>query len=158
MSPARLPRAILRPATRADVAGMQRVRHAVKENRLVSRVIADAQVVDAIERTGRGWVVEVEGEVVAFAIGNAVDGSVWALFVDPLHEGRGHGRRLHDIMVEWLYSRGSGCRPIRGRARSVSTREPGGSAAGCRTTASCASNARRTDRAAMRASWLQRGS
>lgn len=106
MSPARLPRAILRPATRADVAGIQRVRHAVKENRLVSRVIADAEVVDAIERTGRGWVVEVEGEVVAFAIGNAVDGSVWALFVDPLHEGRGHGRRLHDIMVEWLYSRG----------------------------------------------------
>ena len=98
--------ATLRQATRADVPGMQRVRHAVKENRLVSRVIADDEVIDAIERSGRGWVVEDEGEVVAFAICNAVDGSIWALFVDPPHEGRGYGRRLHDVMVEWLHSRG----------------------------------------------------
>lgn len=106
MKPARLPGAILRPATREDVAGIQRVRHAVKENRLVSRVIADAEVIEAIETTGRGWVVEAGGKVVAFAIGNAVDGSVWALFVDPLHEGCGYGRRLHDVMVEWLHARG----------------------------------------------------
>ena len=98
--------ATLRQATRADVPGMQRVRHAVKENRLVSRVISDDEVIDAIERSGRGWVVEDGGEVVAFAICNAVDGSIWALFVDPPHEGRGFGRRLHDVMVEWLHSRG----------------------------------------------------
>ena len=55
--------ATLRQATRADVPGMQRVRHAVKENRLVSRVIADDEVIDAIERSGRGWVVEDGGEV-----------------------------------------------------------------------------------------------
>ena len=98
--------ATLRQAARADVPGIQRVRHAVKENRLVSRVIADDEVIDAIERSGRGWVVEDGGEVVAFAICNAVDGSIWALFVDPPHEGRGFGRRLHDVMVEWLHSRG----------------------------------------------------
>lgn len=98
--------ATLRLAARADVPGMQRVRHAVKENRLVSRVIPDDEVIDAIERSGRGWVVEDGGEVVAFAVGNVVDGSIWALFVDPSHEGRGLGRRLHDVMVEWLHSRG----------------------------------------------------
>jgi GNAT superfamily N-acetyltransferase len=98
--------ATLRQATRADVPGMQRVRHAVKENRLVSRVIPDAEVIDAIERTGRGWLVEEEGQVVAFAICNAQDGNVWALFVDPDHEARGHGQRLHDVMVGWLHSRG----------------------------------------------------
>ena len=98
--------ATLRLAARADVPGMQRVRHAVKENRLVSRVIPDDEVIDAIERSGRGWVVEDQGEVIAFAIGNAVDGSIWALFVDPSHERRGYGRRLHDVMVEWLHSRG----------------------------------------------------
>lgn len=98
--------ATLRQATRADVAGIQRVRHAVQENRLVSRVIPDAEVIDAIERTGRGWVVEDQGQVLAFAIGNAVDGSIWALFVDPAHEARGLGRQLHDAMVEWLHSRG----------------------------------------------------
>ncbi|MGH9521192.1 MAG: GNAT family N-acetyltransferase [Terriglobales bacterium] len=42
----------------------------------------------------------------AFAIGNAASGSVFALFVDPVHQGLGFGRRLHDIVVEWLWSRG----------------------------------------------------
>ena len=97
---------VLRQAVRADVAGIQRVRHAVKENRLTSRVIGDDEVVDAIERTGRGWVVKVGSQVVAFAVGNAETGNIWALFVDPAHEGQGHGRRLHDQMLAWLWSRG----------------------------------------------------
>lgn len=96
----------LRIASRTDVAGIQRVRHSVRENRLTSRAIGDDEVVDYLERRGRGWVVEVEGEVVAFAIGDAQTGNIWALFVDPGHEGRGHGRRLHDEMVAWLWSRG----------------------------------------------------
>ena len=97
---------ILRPAERRDVLAIQRVRHSVRENRLTSTVISDADVVEAIERTGRGWVVEVDGEVVAFAVGNAETGNIWALFVDPAHEGRGHGRRLHDEMLAWLWGRG----------------------------------------------------
>jgi GNAT superfamily N-acetyltransferase len=96
---------LLRQAVAGDVAGMQRVRRAVRENRLVSTVIRDEDVLDAIERTGRGWVVEEGGEVVGFAIGNA-NGNIWALFVDPDHEGRGHGRRLHDTMTDWLRSQG----------------------------------------------------
>ena len=95
---------LLRQAVAGDVAGMQRVRRAVRENRLVSTVIRDEDVLDAIERTGRGWVVEEGGEVVGFAIGNA-NGNIWALFVDPDHEGRGHGRRLHDTMTDWLRAR-----------------------------------------------------
>jgi GNAT superfamily N-acetyltransferase len=78
----------------------------VRENRLVSRVISDQDVLDSIERAGRGWVVEVAGQIVAFAIGNAQSGNVWALFVHPDHERRGYGRQLHDTMVSWLWSRG----------------------------------------------------
>jgi len=98
--------ALPRQAVAADIAGIQHVRGAVRENRLVSIVITDEQVRAAIEDTGRGWVVETEGRVVAFAIGNANDGNIWALFVHPDHERRGHGRRLHDAMVGWLWSRG----------------------------------------------------
>jgi GNAT superfamily N-acetyltransferase len=98
----------LRQATRVDVAGIQRVRHAVRENRLVSTTISDDDVREAIERTGRGWVIESEGEVVAFAIGKASTGNVWALFVHPDHERQGYGRRLHDTMVSWLASQGVG--------------------------------------------------
>ena len=78
----------------------------VRENRLVSRVITDGDVLEAIERTGRGWVVESQGEIVGFAIGNAESGNVWALFVHPNHERRGHGRRLHDTVLGWLWSQG----------------------------------------------------
>ena len=96
----------LRQASAADIAGIQHVRGAVRENRLVSRVITDEEVRAAIEDTGRGWVVDAGGSVIAFAIGNATDGNVWALFVHPDHERHGHGRRLHDTMVAWLWSRG----------------------------------------------------
>jgi len=97
---------MLRQAEARDISALQRVRASVRENRLVSTVITDEDVRRAIEETGRGWVVEADGEVVAFAIGNATDGNVWALFVHPDHERRGHGRRLHDAMVAWLWSRG----------------------------------------------------
>ena len=98
--------AILRQARRDDIAAIQRVRAAVRENRLLSRSISDDEVQRHLEVLGRGWVIEVDGDVVAFAVGDATIGNVWALFVDPAHEHRGFGRRLHDAMVEWLWSQG----------------------------------------------------
>jgi GNAT superfamily N-acetyltransferase len=77
----------------------------VSENR-PSRIIPDSQVIEALEVTGRGWVIELDGVITAFAIGNALTGSVFALFVDPAHQAHGYGRRLHDTVVEWLWSRG----------------------------------------------------
>lgn len=97
---------MLRLAAESDIAGMQRVRRAVRENRLVSLVVSDEDVRSAIVDTGRGWVIEIAGEIVAFAVGNAQTGNIWALFVHPDHEGRGYGRRLHDATVDWLWSRG----------------------------------------------------
>lgn len=99
-------RHVLRQAVASDVTGIQRVRQSVRENRLVSTVISDEQVRKAIELTGRGWVIELEGEVVGFAVGNATNGNIWALFVDPDHERRGYGRLLHDTAVSWLWSKG----------------------------------------------------
>jgi len=61
----------LRVAGRGDVRGIQRVRHAVRENRLVSRVIGDDEVIDHVERLGRGWVVTLRGEVAHIDLGSA---------------------------------------------------------------------------------------
>jgi GNAT superfamily N-acetyltransferase len=97
---------ILRPARRADISGMHRVRTAVQENRLTSRAITEVEYVLALEEWGRGWVVESDGQIVGFAIGNATNGNIWALFVDPRYEGRGYGRRLLDTVVAWLWSQG----------------------------------------------------
>lgn len=97
---------MLREAVRADIAGAQRVRRAVRENRLVSGVITDEEVREHLESFGRGWVVETGGEVVGFAIVNARTCNIWALFMDPGHERRGHGRRLHDTMLAWAWAQG----------------------------------------------------
>jgi GNAT superfamily N-acetyltransferase len=98
--------AVLRLATRDDLAGIWRVRYAVVENTLKPGRIEDDEVVAQLETSGRGWVVEEDGEIVAFAIGDATGANVWALFVDPCAEARGYGSRLHDTMVEWLWTPG----------------------------------------------------
>ena len=96
----------LRAATPADISGMHRVRLAVRENRLTSTAITEADYVPAITTTGCGWVIEADGVIVAFAIGNRESGNVWALFVHPDHEARGYGLKLHDAMLSFLWSQG----------------------------------------------------
>ncbi len=54
----------LRQATRADIPGMHRVRLAVRENRLTSAAITEADYIPAIEVTGRGE----RGEEVAYEL------------------------------------------------------------------------------------------
>lgn len=85
---------------------MHRVRMSVVENRLVSTRLTEADYIDAIESRGQGWVIELDGTIVAFAVGDATNASIWALFVEPGYEGRGFGRRLHDQMVNWLWGHG----------------------------------------------------
>jgi GNAT superfamily N-acetyltransferase len=97
---------VLRQACRRDIAEMHRVRLSVRQNRLTSRIVSEADYIAAIEETGRGWVVEHEGCVVGFAVGNSRSGNIWALFVDPDYEGHGYGRELHTAMTSWLWSRG----------------------------------------------------
>lgn len=96
----------LRVARRDDIPAMHRVRMSVQENRLVSTSLSEADYVSAIESSGRGWVIEVDEAIVAFAVGDASNGSIWALFVEPGQEGRGYGRQLHDVMVRWLWQQG----------------------------------------------------
>jgi GNAT superfamily N-acetyltransferase len=98
----------LREATRADIARMHVVRMSVSENRLSDpRRVTPEHYREMLEVRGKGWVCEVAGRIVGFAIADAVDRSIWALFVEPGHEGRGIGRALHDVMVEWLFQAGS---------------------------------------------------
>ena len=93
----------LRQACRNDIPGMHRVRLAVRENALTSNAVTEEHYLPAIESNGRGWVIEHEGEILAFAVGNAQNGNIWALFVDPAHEGKGFGRLLHASMTSWLF-------------------------------------------------------
>jgi GNAT superfamily N-acetyltransferase len=93
-----------RLATIADIESMHRVRLAVSENRLrdPSRVLPE-DYRRMLESDGRGWVYEVNGDVVGFGVADRVRRNIWALFVAPGYERRGIGRSLHDTMVEWLF-------------------------------------------------------
>ena len=97
---------VIRTMRRDDFDEVMRIRYAVRENRLVSMKIGPGLYTDQIERTGHGWVAEDQGRIVGFAIGNRDEADIWALFVDPEHDRRGHGRRLHDTMVEWMFAQG----------------------------------------------------
>jgi ribosomal protein S18 acetylase RimI-like enzyme len=96
----------VRVAVREDIPGMHHVRLAVQENRLTSSAIREEHYIPAIEQSGRGWVAVEDDEVLGFAVGNTTTGNIWALFVDPSHEGRGIGRSLHDQMITWLFKSG----------------------------------------------------
>lgn len=97
---------ILRQATQDDIPAMHRVRLAVRENVLSDpNRVTEADYLAALEELGRTWVVEADGVVAAFATAYR-DGNIWALFVDPDHQGRGHAKALHSTMVDWLWSLG----------------------------------------------------
>lgn len=98
---------ILRQALLSDIPAMHRVRLAVRENRLSPvTYIGESDYVQAIARQGRGWVVEADGGIVAFSVALHTDGNIWALFVDPQHEGRGYGQQLLSAAVDWLWAQG----------------------------------------------------
>jgi len=98
----------VRLATPADISQMQRIRRRVRENQLSdpSRV-TDGDCRRMILERGRGWVCELDGLIVGFAIGDLVVANIWALFVDPEHEKRGIGRALHRPMLDWMFASGA---------------------------------------------------
>lgn len=104
---------IIRPATIEDVPLMFDIRVSVRENaatrqNLIQNGIDEAFVAGAIRSPGRGWIAEEGGRVVGFCIADHHGGDIMALFVLPEFEGRGHGGRLLDAAVDWLFSEGLG--------------------------------------------------
>ena len=94
-----------REATISDIPGMQRVRNSVKENVLSDpSLVTDKDYGEYLFKRGKGWVCEVDGEVVGFAIADLVDHNIWALFIDPPFEGKGIGKELHRLMMDWYFS------------------------------------------------------
>ena len=96
---------IFRRATIEDIKEMQRIRHSVRENRLSDAgLVTDQDCEEFITRRGQGWVAESGDELTGFAILDLAEKNIWALFVDPEFEGRGIGRRLQELMLDWYFS------------------------------------------------------
>lgn len=87
---------MIRTAHEADIPRLVEIRGAVRENRLSdpSRVsVTDYQWF--IANPGI-FVWEDDGRIVGFSAADPRDGSIWALFMDPGHEGRGFARMLFE--------------------------------------------------------------
>ncbi len=96
---------IFRTAQIGDIAQIQRVRNAVKENTLSDpNLVTDADCAEFITERGKGWVCEIDGIIVGFAIVDLKENNIWALFLDPEFEKKGIGRQLHKIMLDWYFA------------------------------------------------------
>lgn len=97
---------VIRKATLADQPRIHAIRMGVRENVLSdpSRV-TDAEV--AWYRDHAIFLVsEADAEIAGFTCANPQTGLIWGLFVDPEHEGQGHGRALLDAALAGLKAAG----------------------------------------------------
>jgi len=98
---------VFREAAFDDIPHMTRIRLAVTENVLRDPArITPQMYADFLEEDGRGWVALVDGKIAAFSYANRIDGSIWALFVEPRFEGQGLGKQLLSLATDWLFSLG----------------------------------------------------
>lgn len=99
---------ILRPATKADIPMLFEIRLAVRENAMTADALAangvtPAAVAEMLATTAAGWIADADA---GFAIADAEDGNLFALFIRPGQEGRGLGRALLRRAEAWLASQG----------------------------------------------------
>ena len=95
----------IREAKIGDIKQIQIVRNAVTENTLSSPDLVTDQDCEAfITARGKGWVCEIEGQIVGFAIVDLKKNNIWALFIDPKFEKKGIGRMLHKTMLDWYFT------------------------------------------------------
>ena len=95
-----------RQAIPEDIPQIQIVRNSVKENQLSNpNLIPDDLVEEFITKRGKGFVCEIDDKIVGFSIVNFVENNVWALFLLPEFEGKGIGKKLHQLMLDEYFSK-----------------------------------------------------
>jgi GNAT superfamily N-acetyltransferase len=96
---------IFREAVVSDITQMQFVRNSVKENQLSDpALVTDKDCETYITIHGKGWVCEIDNTIVGFSIADLANNNIWALFIHPEYEGRGIGKKLHQLMLDWYFA------------------------------------------------------
>ena len=103
---------LLREMTVQDLPRCFDIRTRTRENALTIETLTSVyglhpdRVPDGMGETLRGWVYETEGEVVGFAMGDAVEAELTVIALLPEAEGRGIGRQLLTEATRWLCATG----------------------------------------------------
>ncbi|SOD11867.1 GNAT family N-acetyltransferase [Pedobacter xixiisoli] len=96
----------IREASIEDIKQIQIVRNLVKENTLSNpNLVTDEDCELFLTEKGKGWVYEIENNIVGFSIVDLKEHNVWALFVHPDFERLGIGKKLHEVMLNWYFSK-----------------------------------------------------
>lgn len=94
----------IREAVVDDIIQIQFIRNSVKENVLSNPgLVTDEDCEEYITVRGKGWVCEIENQIVGFAIVDLIENNIWALFLDPGYERKGIGQLLHNTMLDWYF-------------------------------------------------------
>ncbi len=95
---------IIREAKIEDIKQIQIVRNSVKENTLSNpNLVTDQDCEEFITVRGKGWVCEINDEIVGFSIADLQENNIWALFLKPEFEKQGIGKLLHESMLNWYF-------------------------------------------------------
>lgn len=103
---------MIRVARPEDMPAMTAIRISVTENhmsiaQMAERgITAEATLAEMAAGDLGAWVAEDAGGIVAFAMADRRDASLFALFTKPGCEGRGHGSALLTAAEAWLGERG----------------------------------------------------
>jgi len=99
---------IIREANIGDIREIQIVRNSVTENKLSDPdLVTDHDCHEFLTVRGKGWVCEINKQIVGFSIADLKMHNIWALFVMPEFEKKGIGKQLHDIMLDWYFTQTS---------------------------------------------------
>lgn len=101
----------IRLITEQDIDDLFEVRVKTRENlltreQLSSMGITPASVAQMMQTTHRGWLCEVDNQVVGFVMGNKQTGEMWVIAILPEHENKGIGKALMHHVETWLWEQG----------------------------------------------------
>lgn len=96
----------IREALTRDIKQIQIVRNSVFENALSDpNLVTDNDCAEFISIRGKGWVYEIENCIVGFSIVDLKENNFWVLFLNPEFEKRGIGKMLHDVVIDWYFTK-----------------------------------------------------
>ena len=97
---------IFREAQTEDIKQLHEIRMSVHENVLPDPALITAkQYEEFLTLRGKGWLCEIGDRVVGFAVVDLTTYNIWALFIKPEYEGKGIGKKLQNIMLNWYFNR-----------------------------------------------------
>jgi N-acetylglutamate synthase-like GNAT family acetyltransferase len=96
-----------REAKSQDIEKMQAIQLSLADQQLAGIPLATPEDYRRLlADQGKGWVCEVEGDLLGFALVAQQQARVCALVVYPGLEDNFIGRMLHDLMTSWCFARG----------------------------------------------------